>query len=33
MNHCLVEEARSVSYTLRWDWADDLLEWFDYYLR
>ncbi|MBR80147.1 MAG: hypothetical protein CMA88_05150 [Euryarchaeota archaeon] len=19
-------------YTLRWDWADDLLEWFDYYL-
>ena len=20
-------------YTLRWDWADDLLEWFDYYLR
>ena len=20
-------------YTLRWDWADDLLEWFDYYLK
>ena len=20
-------------FTMRWDWADDLLEWFDYYLR
>ncbi|GIS44759.1 MAG: hypothetical protein Ct9H90mP16_18290 [Candidatus Poseidoniales archaeon] len=20
-------------WSLRWDWADDLLEWFDYYLR
>ena len=25
--------AEAYPYTLRWDWADDLLEWFDYYLR
>ena len=25
--------AEAFPYTLRWDWADDLLEWFDYYLR
>ena len=24
--------AEAFPYTLRWDWADDLLEWFDYYL-
>lgn len=25
--------AEAYPYTLRWDWADDLLEWFDFYLR
>ena len=25
--------AEAFPYTLRWDWADDLLEWFDFYLR
>jgi len=25
--------AEAYPYTLRWDWADDLLEWFDYYLK
>ena len=25
--------AEAFPYTLRWDWADDLLEWFDYYLK
>ena len=25
--------AEAYPYTLRWDWADDMLEWFDYYLR
>jgi len=25
--------AEALPYTLRWDWADDLLEWFDYYLK
>jgi hypothetical protein len=24
--------AEAFPYTLRWDWADDLLEWFNYYL-
>ena len=25
--------AEAYPYTLRWDWADDLLEWFNFYLR
>ena len=25
--------AEAYPYTLRWDWADDMLEWFNYYLR
>ncbi|MDC1420203.1 CocE/NonD family hydrolase [Euryarchaeota archaeon] len=25
--------AEAFPHTLRWDWADDLLEWFDYYLK
>ena len=25
--------AEAYPHTLRWDWADDLLEWFDYYLK
>tara|TARA_B110000914_G_scaffold89983_1_gene79055 strand:- start:4575 stop:6386 length:1812 start_codon:yes stop_codon:yes gene_type:complete len=25
--------AEAFPFTLRWDWADDLLEWFDYYLK
>jgi hypothetical protein len=25
--------AEAYPYTLRWDWADDLLEWFDFYLK
>ena len=25
--------AEAFPYTLRWDWADDMLEWFDFYLK
>ena len=27
------EGAEAFPFTLRWDWADDLLEWFDFYLK
>ena len=26
-------EGGSIPYTLRWDWADEMLYWFDWYLK